>query len=382
MNSNFKRIKNAIVLITYAIILLFLLENIEGVESVFRKMLAVFSPFIIGGAMAFILNNPMMFIENRIFGNRSPLRNLSIKIKRPISYIVTLVLVVAVIIIILFLVIPELIYTVQEIGRKLPRVWKDIQGFVAANLRDNPQVVEWINSIDIDWKSIEEKAVDLLKNSASGWVSTTFTFATSFIGNLVNFFLAFVFSIYVLLQKETLTRQSKKLIMAYLPEKISNKIFHIGSLSNKVFSSFLSGQFLEALILGGLFAIAMTIFKFPYAIMISIIIAITALVPIFGAFIGCIIGAMLIFVDSPIKAFWFIIMFLIIQQIEGNLIYPHVVGKASGLPSIWILVAVSVGGKLMGVLGIILFIPISSVLYALLRESVNERLKSKDIRKV
>ncbi|MDD2446866.1 MAG: AI-2E family transporter [Tissierellia bacterium] len=377
-----KGLINAIILITYAIILMWLLENIAGVASVFSRIIAVFSPFIIGAAFAFILNSPMMFIESCFFNGKSPLKNISPKIKRPISYIVTLVLLIATIIIISFLIIPELINTIQELGRKFPAVWNDIQSFVVTNLRDNPQIVESITSINIDWNSIEQKALSFLNDSAGSLIGSTFSFATSFIGKIINFFLAFVFSIYVLLQKEVLARQSKKLILAYFPEKASNKIFHIASLSNRVFSNFLSGQFLEALILGGLFLVAMWIFKFPYAIMISLLIAITALVPIFGAFIGCIIGVFLIFVDSPIKAFWFLIMFLIIQQIEGNLIYPHVVGKASGLPSIWILVAVSVGGSLMGILGIILFIPICSVLYALLRESVNDRLKSKDIKEV
>ena len=201
----------------------------------------------------------------------------------------------------------------------------------------------------------------------------------SIVSGLIDLALAFVFSIYVLFQKEKLARQMKKLILALSPKKVAEKIFYIAELSNRTFSSFLHGQLLEAVILGSLFFIAMTIFRFPYPLMISVTIAVTSIIPIFGAFIGAFIGAFLLLVIDYKMAFWFIIMFLIIQQIEGNLIYPHVVGKAAGLPSIWILVAVTVGGSLMGVLGILLFIPIFSIVYTLLSEYVNNRLKEKKI---
>ncbi|WFA08082.1 AI-2E family transporter [Tissierella sp. Yu-01] len=382
MNFKSKGIKNAILLVTYAIILMWLLDNIAGVGSVIRRILAIISPFIIGGALAFIMNSPMMFIEEAFFGRKSLLKNTKDSIKRPISYLITLIIFIATIIIILFIIIPELTRTIQELAVKIPEVWREVQIFVVKNLIDNPQLIEWINSINVDWNSMGQSAVDFLKNSAINWLSSTFTFATSFVGGIVTFVLAFIFSIYLLFQKETLARQLQKLILAFTSEGVAKKIFYIGSLSNKVFANFLSGQLLEAIILGGLFLVAMTIFKFPYALMISLIIAITALVPMVGAFIGLFIGVILILVDSTSMAFWFIIMFLIIQQIEGNLIYPHVVGKAAGLPSIWILVAVTVGGSLMGVLGILLFIPICSILYTLLREEVNERLEEKNIRKV
>lgn len=379
MDLKSKQMKNAMFLIAYAIILMFLLDNLVSVGSVFKRVLAIISPFLIGGAMAFILNNPMMFIENTFFNDRSPLNKLNDKFRRPISYLITLILFIATIIIILFIIIPELATTIQDLALNLPSYIEDTRKLIIVKLDDNPQVVDWLNSINIDWVGVEKTIIDFFQRSALNWVSTTFSFATSLVGSIVTFVLAFIFSIYLLLQKEILLRQMKKLVLAFYSETRAKRIFYIGDLSNNVFANFLSGQLLEALIIGGLFLVAMTIFKFPYALMISLIIAITALVPMVGAFIGCIIGAFLIIVVSPIKAFWFVIMFLIIQQIEGNLIYPHVVGKAAGLPSIWILVAVTVGGSLMGVLGILLFIPISSILYTLLKETLNYRLKLKNI---
>lgn len=377
-----RNMKNAIFLISFAIILMFLLENISGLSSYFRRILSIISPFIIGAAIAFIMNNPMMFIERTFFSERSPLGKIKETFKRPLSYVVTLILFVATILIVLLIIIPELVTTIQELTVKLPEYWNNVQVFVVKNLIDNPQITDWINNINVDWVSIEQSIISFFQRSALNWVGNTFSFATSLVGNIITIVVAFIFSIYILLQKETLIRQFKKIILAFTPARIGQRIFYIGNLSNTAFSNFISGQLLEALIIGGLFLIAMVIFRFPYALMISLTIAVTALIPIVGAFIGCVIGAFLILVESPIQAFWFVIMFLIIQQIEGNLIYPHVVGKASGLPSIWILVAVTVGGSLMGILGILLFIPIGSILYTLLKESVNHRLKIKDIRDI
>lgn len=382
MDFKSKQMKRAMFLIAFALVLMWLLENISGVWQVVGRGFSIISPFILGAAMAFILNSPMMFIERVFFGEKSLLRKTKDKFKRPISYLVTLILFTASILIILLIIIPELVNTVQDLAIKVPGYWDKLQVYVEKNMMDNPQVVKWVQSIAIDWASIEQNIVLFFKRSALDWIGTTFSFASSVIGALVTFTLAFIFSIYVLLQKDRLISQLKSIVIAYLSENVANRIFYIANLSNNVFSHFLSGQLLEALIIGGLFLVAMTIFGFPYALMISLLISVTALIPMIGAFIGCAVGAFLILVDNPTKALWFLIMFLVIQQIEGNLIYPHVVGKAAGLPSIWILVAVTVGASLMGVLGILLFIPISSILYTLLRESVQYRLKQKNIQKL
>lgn len=380
MDLKSKQMKNALFLISFAIILLWALDNIINIVAIVDKFLDMISPFIIGFAIAFILNGPMKFIERNLFGNKGIFKNIKDSFKRPLSYMITLLLFLVVIFIILFIVVPELINTIEDLGEKIPSYIDRLEKFADVNLANNPQVIEWINNME--WKSIEKSIISFLKTSGLNWIGSTFAFASSVVGGIISFALAFVFSIYALLQKEQLLTQAKKVILAYLPEKIASKIFYIGNLSNQIFSSFLSGQLLEAIIIGGLFFISMSILRFPYALLISLVIGVMSLIPIFGSFIGCFIGTFLIMVVDVKMAFWFLIMFIIIQQIEGNLIYPHVVGKASGLPSIWILVAVSLGGSIMGVLGIILFIPIFSVLYTLLRESVNSRLKFKNIKEV
>ena len=208
-------------------------------------------------------------------------------------------------------------------------------------------------------------------------LSTTFSAAMSIASGFTTFVIAFVFSIYILLQKETLKAQFKKLFLAILPQKAAERFFEVAALTEKTFSSFLAGQCLEAVILGTMFFVAMTIVRMNYALLMGVLIAFTALIPIFGAFIGCAIGVFLMLMESPMSALAFIVLFNVLQQIEGNLIYPRVVGGSVGLPSIWVLVAVTLGASMMGIAGMLLFIPTCSVLYNLLKRAVNSRLEEK-----
>ena len=203
--------------------------------------------------------------------------------------------------------------------------------------------------------------------------------ASSIIGGLANTVLGMIFAIYVLLQKEKLSAVCKKLLYAWLPEHPVDTVVEVARLVQKTFSNFISGQCLEACILGLMFFISMSLFRMPYAAVISMLIAVTSLIPIFGAFIGCILGAFLILISNPMQAVWFIVLFLVLQQIEGNLIYPHVVGNSVGLPSIWVLVAVTTGASTMGVLGMLINIPLFSVIYTLLRRSSNEQIRKRHI---
>jgi predicted PurR-regulated permease PerM len=234
----------------------------------------------------------------------------------------------------------------------------------------------------INWEELANKTIGFLGSGAGSFINSTVNVASRIFSGLFTFFMGFVFSIYLLVQKETMARQARKLLYAYLPEDISDRIVSIAKLANRTFSSFLSGQCLEAVVLGLLFFIVMTVFRFPYALMISVLIAVSALIPVFGAFIGCVVGAfMILMTDGLMKMLWFIAVFLVLQQLEGNLIYPKVVGNSVGLPSIWVFAAVSIGGSAFGVVGMLVFIPLCSVLYALLKDSVNLRLKERKISK-
>lgn len=236
-----------------------------------------------------------------------------------------------------------------------------------------------VNNLEFDWNKIMDTGINFFKNGAGSVVNSTITAAKSIVSGLTTFFIAFVFAIYILLQKEKLGVQAKKVLFAFVRRGRAEATVEVLSLTYNTFSSFLTGQCVEAVILGSMFAVSMTILKLPYALLVGVLIAFTALIPIFGAFVGCGVGAFLIFMVDPMKALIFVVLFLVLQQVEGNLIYPHVVGNSVGLPSIWVLAAVSIGGSLMGVVGMLIFIPIVSVVYALFREIVYLKLKKNQI---
>lgn len=359
-------------LMIFAALLVLAVLHLDKVFLTIGLILSILKPFIIGAAVAFVINIPMGAIETKLFTKK---RRLS-KWKRPFSFMLSILAVVLVFWAVYMLIIPQLGETVRELAVKIPAFLAEAVKVLQEISENNPQIQEYIAGLDVstwDWNSILSKVANTLGNGIGNVLISTVSVAGSIFGVVFDAVVAFVFAVYLLMQKEALANQGGRVMRAYLPEKINTKIQYVLKLLHKNFSSFISSQCLEAVILGTLFVIAMTIFGFPYAVLIGTLIAVTALVPIVGAFIGCAVGAFLILVEDPILAIGFVIMFLVIQQLEGNLIYPKVVGNSVGLPAIWVLVAVSVGGSLFGVVGMLIFIPITSTLYTLLREDVNER---------
>ena len=377
MKHRTEKIKKWMFLIFFAIIVWWILDNIKFVGKGLNFILGVLAPFIIGLIIAFILNKPMSFIEEKLFYKVEAFSGIKDKYKRVISFLITLVLFIMVIAIVLVLVIPNLIEAGEELADKLPRYWENIQSYIEESSVEYSSVNNLVQRINFD--NIDQSIYNFVKGGFSNWLDSTVSVFSSVIGGLVSTGLGIVFSIYFLLQKESLISSFKRFMYAVLPVKIAEKLDYVARITRESFSQFLTGQTLDALILGGMFFIVMSIFKFPYALMISIIIAISAVIPLVGSFFGLLIGAFLIFVESPKMAGFFIILFLVLQQVEGNLIYPKVVGKASGLSSVWTLAAVTLGGSLMGIVGIILFVPMFSVIQTLLVEYTEERLEEKDI---
>ncbi len=376
-NDNIKKIRG---LIFFTALIFVALWNYKMVFQAVRFVGNVLLPFAIGGALAFILNVPMRFIENRLFEQtKFGKSKWGEKLARPISFIIAVLFVISIIGIVIFVVVPELGNTVMNIGKTVQEFVPQVQVWAEKMFQDNPELVMQIQNFEFNWDKILGNMVGFLKNGAGSVLGTTVEAAKNIVNGVYTFFIAFVFSCYILLQKEKLSIQVRKLMYAFLPKDWSDILVALGSVSHKTFSSFLTGQCVEAVILGTMFFVAMTIFRLPYALLIAVLIAFTALIPIFGAFIGCGVGALLIFMVDPMKALIFIIMFLVLQQIEGNFVYPHVVGNSVGLPSIWVLAAVSIGASLMGVVGMLIFIPIVSVIYTILRGIVNRRLEEKNI---
>lgn len=376
MDLNKKNMKNIMLLIVFAVLFYVGVQRIESVAAGFSFVVSIVFPFLLGAAMAFILNVPMSFMEKRLF---SKTKGKAKKLKRPICLVLAILFVVAILWIVLLVVIPEVASTVASLSVNIEAALIKLQRWTMDIFEDNKQIEVWIASLQFDWDGIIQTAFGFLKNGAGNVLNSTVTVAKTLINSVMNFCVAFVFACYILLQKEKLATQIRKILYAFFSKKVVEKVLEIASLSYRTFANFVTGQCCEAVILGTMFFISMSILRFPYALLVGVLIAFTALIPIFGAFIGCFLGTFLILVADPMKAIAFVILFLVLQQVEGNLIYPHVVGGSVGLPSIWVLVAVTVGGSLMGIVGMLVFIPISSVVYALFREMVYKRLKERGI---
>ena len=374
MDLNKKNMKNLMILIVFAVLVLVGVQRIENLAAGFVFLMRIVFPFILGGAMAFILNIPMHFLEGRVFAKAKKK-----KLVRPVSLVLSILFVVAILQIVLVVVIPEIAATFASISKNIEAFLPKLEQWLTEAFPDSEQLEMWIESLEFNWDKILQSAVNFLKNGAGNVLSSTVTVAKTVINSLMNFFVGFVFACYILLQKEKLSVQVKKVLYAFLPRHAVEKTLQVAALSYKTFSSFVTGQCLEAVILGTMFFVSMSVLRFPYALLVGVLIAFTALIPIFGAFIGCVLGTFLILVSNPVQAIGFVILFFVLQQVEGNLIYPHVVGGSVGLPSIWVLVAVTVGGSLMGVVGMLIFIPLSSVLYALFKGWVHKRLEDRGI---
>lgn len=374
---NIRKIKE---IILFTAVIIVCLWKYETVLDILFFLLNILTPFILGGAIAFVLNVPMNFVQRHLFDEERIKKSKVLqKMARPVSMILVLIAVFGIVAIVMFILIPQLGETFANLGRSIQAFIPQLQEWAARLFNDNKEIMDTVNNLEFDWNKIMDTGINFFKSGAGSVVDSTITAAKSIVSGLTTFFIAFVFAIYILLQKEKLGVQAKKVLFAFVRRGRAEATVEVLSLTYNTFSSFLTGQCVEAVILGSMFAVSMTILKLPYALLVGMLIAFTALIPIFGAFIGCGVGAFLIFMVDPMKALIFVVLFLVLQQIEGNLIYPHVVGNSVGLPSIWVLAAVSIGGSLMGVVGMLIFIPIVSVVYALFREIVYLKLKKNQI---
>lgn len=357
------------------------LQNLTLLGGALRAMVSLIAPFLLGCAVAFILNVPMRAVERRMGNDKR-----TAKLRRPVAFVITLGLVLGVLALASLVIVPSLGDAVSSVSQQAQTFFTRLPEMLSTLETRLPELETALQTLDIQWTTLSAKALELLRdlgeqlvNTGVGGVLGGMSFVGSVVSGVSTFFIGLVFAVYLLLQKEKLGHQIRQILYALLPERAADRILSVADLANRTFSNFLSGQCLEAVILGSLFIVTMPIFKMPYAVLVGVTVALTALIPIVGAFIGCAVGALLILLVNPVQALLFIVLFLVIQQIEGNLIYPHVVGSSVGLPSIWVLVAVIMGGKLMGVLGMLVFIPLCSVLYALFRQFVKDQLAERKI---
>ena len=374
-----KTLRNVFIGVIACIVVYWLLNASAQVKSVVNIIKGIVSPFVLGAGLAFVLNVPMRSIEGWLKGIKHA------NARRLLAMLLTFLGLLLIITLVFLLLIPQLSSTVQSLLPKLTAFLNNVETKGREFLQQNPQVMQWLfDNTDLEnlnWAELAQKGLSMVGESVSTIFSSAISAIGSVTGALINLVIGVVFSIYCLFQKETLARQGRKLLYAFLPEKFCDQTVRILRLTNSTFSNFLAGQCVEVCILGTLFAISMAIFRMPYIPLVSVLVAVTAFIPMVGAWVGCIFGAFLILVANPLQAVWFVIMFVVLQQIENNLIYPRVVGTSIGLSGMWVLVAVAIGGELMGVAGMFLMIPVASVLQTLLRETTNQKLGMKEIAK-
>lgn len=371
---NKKNIKRILLLVACSIILYWALNNLSTLGKLLGSFFSLFSPLLIGAGIAYVMNLLLKAIE-RLWDmalKKAP-ELWRVKLKRPICLTATILLFLGIIFAIFFILIPRLeeagstlIANVPGYITQIQNWWESLVDFAAEHGVTLPE-------LSMNVEDATKFISKILSSDSGNVVNTTIDITTSILGALVNILLALVFSVYMLAQKETLISQSRRLLLAALPRKAGQRTMHILKLTNNAFSSFVTGQVTEAFILGSLCCIGMLILRLPYALPVSVIISFTSLIPIFGAWIGAATGAFLIVFVSPIKALTFLIFLLILQQVEGNLIYPKVVGKSVGLPGLWVLAAVTIGGGIFGMLGMLLGVPICSVIYALVQDFIRSQ---------
>ena len=378
-NLSIKKIRE---LIVFTALLVVALWKFDVVLDVLKTIGQIIFPFILGGAIVFVINVPMSFLEKKIFENIKKENKAARKLARPVSLLLTIVLVVGVIALVMIGVIPQLTKTMGSLMINITDFIPQIKIWIRDFFHDNREIMNLVDQVQFNPDQAIRWGISLLGNGAGNMMNTTVSAVGSVVSGLATFFIAFSFACYVLFQKEKLHVQVRKVLFAFLPKQKADAFLKVCSLTYRTFANFLTGQCLEAVILGCMFVVTLSILRMPYALLIGVLIAFTALIPIFGAFIGCAVGSFLIFMVSPKQAIIFIIVFLVLQQIEGNLIYPHVVGESVGLPSIWVLAAVTIGGNLMGIVGMLVFIPLLSVVYTIFRKVVYQRLKKRHIKQV
>ena len=373
-----KLLRRLFLLAAGCLVFAWILLDTEQASSAAKSLWNLISPFVAGAVIAFVFNVPMRAIERRMPERWGGAR-------RKLALGVTVWLVVGVLAAVVLLLIPSLRSTFASLSEAMPIAWARAQTWLT-ELQERFPLLEqlWPQVSSFQGQDLTKGLSQLLAwmgERGTALVGGAANAASGLVGGIADTAVGVVFAFYLLCQKERLGSQLLRVLRAYLPDRWTRRILRVAALTEKTFSAFLSGQCLEACILGCMFALSMLICRMPYAPLISLVIAVTALIPIFGSFLGCAVGVLLILTVNPGQALWFIVLFLCLQQIEGNFIYPRVVGNSVGLPAIWVLAAVTLGGRMFGVLGMLVMIPACSVAYALLRQGTERRLRSKRIRK-
>ena len=369
IRKNWHRLLSLLIIV---VLVYWAVNNIVTIQSFTNAMTSAFQPFIVGGTLAFILNQPVKIIEKWLVKWKKEYK----KWFRPIAIVISFIFVVLILFFIIFLVIPDLQQTIASFIEVVPNQISTFINWFTDFIDNNPEIVQFVQDLDIDLDSVQQNLINYVQTFATNTLGNIIEFVTTTISSVVTVFIAIVFAFFLLTNKEKITRQLKKVVYSIWSLKWANYIVNVGKKANEIFSNFVGGEIIEAFILGTLVYIGMVIFSFPFSLSVSVITGTLALIPIYGAIIGGVIGFVLISVINFTQAIWFIIFIVVVQQIEGNIIYPRVVGNSVGLPGIWVMVSVTVGGAFFGLVGMLVSVPLISVIYSLISATVNYRLET------
>ena len=350
------------------------LKNADRIASVFSLAFSAAAPLLVGCVIAYVLNILLKRIERFWFPGTK--RKFLIKLRRPVCILLSFLALVLIMAGVVYLVVPELVSSIRLVTDEIPPVIEEIRLWAIARLEEMPEIQTYLENADIDWKNMMEKAVNILLTGAGGIFNSVVLVFSKVIGTAARFMIGSIFAVYLLSSKEKLASQGDRIMRAYLPDRVRNTVCYALKTLHEVFTSFIVGQCMEAVIIGTLCALGMTLLRFPYAVMTGAVVGVTALIPVVGAYIGAAVGAFMVFTVNPIQAVGFIIFLVLLQQLEGNLIYPRVVGSSIGLPGMWVLAAVTIGGGVLGVGGMLLGVPLAAAAYRFLGDGVQKRLRS------
>ena len=348
------------------------IQNITVVVTVLQTVVGVLQPLILGAVIAYILNILMKKLEKIYFPKSK--NSLINKTKRMVCIILSLLLVIGILGLVMGLVLPELAGAFAVIAESVPVYYEKLVAWLMTYSDKFPVIEEYINGLQLDWSQITKNLVMYATSGVGGIFNSAISVVSVVVGGIVNFVIALIFAIYLLAGKEKLSAQLKRVLEAYLSEKKRAQLAQMVAVADNTFSSFIVGQCTEAVILGSLCTIGMWILRFPYAPMTGAFIGVTALIPVAGAYLGAGVGAFMIMTVDPMKALLFLVFIVCLQQLEGNLIYPKVVGSSVGLPALWVLAAVTVGGGINGIFGMLLGVPIAATLYKLIGMDVRKKV--------
>ncbi|MCC3671145.1 MULTISPECIES: AI-2E family transporter [Terrisporobacter] len=369
------KLKNQLIISTYIMLFILFIFKPTLIPGIISKFITAFKPFIIGGVIAFLLNLPMKLIEEKIVRPLCKKNKSLSKMSRIISLVCTIVIVVILMWIFISYIVPQLADSLRSLTNDIPKYISGLQN----EIMNKVDQLDMLKNTSFDIQAMIQKFLAFVQNFINMFISNVFNFTIGITNFFMNLFLGIIISMYILLSKEKLILQFKKLIYAFLNENKCERIMYILKLTNNKFSKFILGQSMDGLILGTAFFIVFSLLKIPFALLISIMIPILNFIPIFGTYVGIGISAFIILMVEPRTVLLFLFLVFTIQQLDGKFVYPFVVGNSLGLSPLWILLAIVVGGNLFGVVGMILGMPLTSVVYELSSKAINDRIKKKDI---